>query len=145
MLNFHPNEGVVLFGIVQIILGISFIVMSYFDRKMKLLKEPTKRIQNFLLLIAGVILILVFFTVDSYLELPDTEMGSKGLLKSVISWMAVVGLIYSFAIENSKVDKKLKRATLYTYLTENKISYFHLCMVVVGVIFIWLGYDSIIL
>ena len=145
MFNFHPNEGVVLFGIVQIILGISFIVMSYFDRKIKLLKEPTKHIQNFLLLIAGVILVVVFFTVDSYLELPDTEMGGKGLLKSVISWMAVVGLIYSFAIENSKVDKKLKRATLYTYLTENKISYFHLCMVVVGVIFIWLGYDSIIL
>lgn len=145
MLSIHPNEGVILFGIVQIILGLSFIIMSYFDRKYRSLKEHSTHVQKYLLLIAGVILVIIFFIVDSYLGLPDTEMGSKGMLKSVISWMALIGLIYTFAIENSKVDRRLKRATLYTYLTGKRISYFHLCMVAVGVIFIWLGYDSMIL
>lgn len=143
MLNIHPNEGVVLLGIVQIILGLSLIVMTFFERKYHEVRGSFNRVQKSLLAIAAVTLVMVFFVVNYYLSLPETELSSKEILRSMIFMMGVVALIYTYAIENTNLDKRIKRMSLYTYLTGKKISYFHVCLVVVGIVFIFLGYESI--
>lgn len=143
MFNIHPNEGVVLFAIVQIILGLCFVAMTFLDNKYKKLKENQTIIQKYLLLLAGVILSIVFIIVDIYLELPESELSSKGMLKSIMGWMGTLGLIITFAIDGTKLDKRVQKSTLFEYLTGKSISYFHLCLVGVGVLFIWLGCDSL--
>lgn len=143
MINFHPNEGVILFGIVQIILGLGVIIMTFFDRKYRMLKEAQSKFKKYLFIFAGITLTFVYFIIKMYLQLPETELASKELLWSMMGWMVIVGGIYTFTIDGSKFDKRLQRTTLFTYLTGKKISYGHLCMVAVGVFFIWLGFEGI--
>lgn len=143
MLSLHPNEGVVLLGIVQIILGLVFISMAYIDRNFMPSKENLTRFQRSLLVVGAVVLTVAFFSIEYYLSLPEEQVATKATLKISISMMGILAIVYSYFIENTKVDRKLKRMTLYTYLTGKKISYFHLCLVGVGIVFVFLGYESI--
>ena len=139
----HPNEGVVLLGIVQIILGLSFIAMTFFDRKSKSHKHDIKPIQKILPALAFGILIFVFFVVSYYLDLPQTEASANGNSGAIVAVMGFIAIIYTFIVEDNKVEKKTKRDTLYTFLTGKKVSYFHMSLVGVGIVFICLGFSRI--
>lgn len=142
-MSLHPNIGVVLLGVVQFILGFVFISTAFIHHKFAPQHEVVGRVKKSLLLIAALILVCVYFVVDYYLDLPETELPTKTLLKTIASVMGVIAIIYSAAIENTAADYKLKRTTLFTYLSGKKISYLHVCLVMVGALFIFLGWDSL--
>lgn len=139
----HPNEGVVLLGIVQIILGLSFIAMTFFDRKSKSYKHDIKPVQKIIPAMALGILIFVFFVVSYYLDLPETEPSADGNSGAIVAVMGFTAIMYTFIVEDHKVEKKTKRETLYSFLSGKKVSYFHLSLVAVGVVFICLGFSRI--
>lgn len=143
MLSLHPNEGVVLLGIVQIILGFVFILMDFIGHKMLPDKDSLTRLQRSLLPVGAIILGVVFLCIQYYLNLPASGNISDNTIKMTISIMGLIAIGLSYFISNLKLERKSKRVTLFTYLAGKKISYFHLCLVAVGVLFVWLGYDSI--
>lgn len=143
MLSLHPNEGVVLLGIVQIILGFVFILMAFIGHKMLPDKDSLTRLQRSLLPVGAIILGVVFLCIQYYLNLPASGNISDNTIKMTISIMGLIAIGLSYFIANLKLERKSKRVTLFTYLAGKKISYFHLCLVAVGVLFVWLGYDSI--
>jgi fluoride ion exporter CrcB/FEX len=120
MLSIHPNEGVVFFGIVQIILGLGLVLMTFFQHKYQGFQEAQNKSQKYLLLFAGVIVTAMYLIVDMYLELPTAELSSKVMLKSIIGFMGTVGLFSTFAIEGSRLDKRVQKRTLFTFLTGKK-------------------------
>jgi hypothetical protein len=141
--NLHHNEGVVLLGIVQIILGFVFIFMAYAGHKILPSKESLTRMQRLLLPVWAMILAVVFLSIQYYLNLPGSGSISDNSIKMTISIMGLISIGLSYFIENLKLERKSKRITLFTFLAGKKISYFHLCLMAVGVLFVWLGYDSI--
>lgn len=143
MLSLHPNEGVVLLGIVQIILGFVFILMAFIGHKILSDKDSLTRLQRSLLPFGVIILGVAFLSIQYYLNLPASGNISDNTIKMTISIMGLIAIGLSYFIENLKLERKSKRVTLFTYLAGKKISYFHLCLVAVGVLFVWLGYDSI--
>nr|BDT27944.1 hypothetical protein BHI3_14100 [Bacteriovorax sp. HI3] len=131
------NEGILLFGLFKIFLGLFFLAMFLFFRRIKLRRGVSKKEK----LSFSLILIVLHFgliVLNWYLELPGYKFHSL-LFNSALTVLLGTYLVDAYFVEGKKAD------VYFEMFRKSEITPSDLFALIMGVIFVVIGIRGILI